>query len=197
MPNTPNLAMPYLVASQAQKEVTHNDALNDLDCLAQLSVIDRTLNTPPASPNTGDAYIVGSSPTGAWSGYANAIAAYYSGWRFKIPQAGWKAWARNENKLLYYTDSVWSSLAAPYLDATFTWDPGTINNGSGATSSAVTVTSAALGDFAHVAAPYDLQGIIAEAYVSASNTLVVRLQNQTGGNVTLASGTWRVRVTKA
>ncbi len=39
MPNTPNLAMPYLVASQAQKEVTHNDALNDLDVWPKMSVI--------------------------------------------------------------------------------------------------------------------------------------------------------------
>jgi hypothetical protein len=197
MPTTPNLALAYLVTSQAQKEVTHNAALNDLDYLAQLPVIDCTLNTPPASPNMGDTYIVASSPTGAWSGYANCVAAYYSGWIFKTPLAGWKAWARNSNKLLYYTGSAWSPLAAPYLDGTMTWNPGTLSNGSGATSSTVTVTGAALGDFARVAAPYDLQGVIATAYVNAANSAVVRLQNQTGGSVTLASGTWRVRVTKA
>ena len=61
----------------------------------------------------------------------------------------------------------------------------------------MTVTGAALGDFARVAAPYDLQGIVATAYVNAANTAVVRLQNLTGGSVTLASGTWRARVTKA
>lgn len=197
MPTTPNLALSYLVASQAQKEVTHNDALNDLDYLAQLPVIDRTLNTPPASPNTGDTYIVGPSPTGAWTGNANNVAAFYSGWRFKTPLAGWKAWARNENKLVYYTGSAWATLAAPYLDGTLSWNPGTLANGSGTTSSAVTVTGATLGDFARVAAPYDLQGVLATAYVSATNTVAVRLQNQTGGSVTLASGTWRVRVTKA
>ncbi len=197
MTSTPNLGLAYLVSSQAQKEVTHNDALNDLDSLAQLSVIDRTINTPPASPNNGDTYIVAAAPTGAWSGQANKIAAYYSGWRFKTPQAGWQAWARNENKLLYFTGTAWAGLGAPYLDGTFSWNPGTLANGSGATSSAVTMTGAALGDFARVAAPYDLQGVMATAYVSASNSVVVRLQNQTGGNVTLASGTWRVRVTKA
>ena len=197
MPNTPNLAMPYLVASQAQKEVTHNDALNDLDCLAQMSVIDRTLNAPPSSPGEGDAYIVGSSPTGAWSGYADCVAAYYSGWRFKAPEAGWRAWVQNESKLLYFTGTGWSSLPVPCLDGTFVWNPGAIANGSGLTSSGVTVTGAALGDFVQVAAPYDLQGVIATAYVSEANTAAVRLQNQTGGSVTLASGTWRVRVTKA
>ncbi len=193
---TPNLALAYLVASQAQKEVTHNDALNDLDALVQLSVIDRTLNAPPGSPATGDVYIVGSSPTGAWAGNAGKVAAYYAGWKFKAPEAGWTAWARNENHLLYYTGTAWAGVGAPFLDATWTWNPGVIANGSGVASSAVTVTGAALGDFARVAAPYDLQGVIATAYVSAANTVAVRIQNQTGGSVTLASGTWRVRVTK-
>lgn len=197
MATTPNLAMSYLVASQAQKETTHNDALNDLDCLAQLSVISTSLSTPPGSPGNGDTYIVGASPTGAWSGYANYVAAYYSGWKFKAPITGWRAWSRSDSKQLYYTGSVWAGLSAPYLDGTFTWNPGTLATGSGATSSGVTVTGVALGDFARVAAPYDLQGVLATAYVSASNTVVVRLQNQTGSSVTLASGTWRVRATKA
>ena len=197
MANTPNLTMPYLVASQAQKEATHNDALNDIDSLAQLSVISRTLNAPPSSPSAGDTYIVGASPTGAWSGYAHYVATYYSGWRFKAPKTGWKAWTQNESKLLYFTGSAWATLAAPYFENTFSWNPGAIANGSGVTSSAVTATGAALGDFACVAAPYDLQGVIATAYISAADTAVVRLQNQTGGSVTLASGTWRVRVTKA
>jgi hypothetical protein len=69
--------------------------------------------------------------------------------------------------------------------------------GAGATSSPIAVSGAALGDFAKVAAPYDLQGVLATAYVNAANSAVIRLQNQTGGSVTLASGTWRVRVTKA
>lgn len=81
---TPNLALAYIVASQAQKEVTHNAALNDLDYLAQLPVIDITLSAPPASPNTGDTYIVAASPTGAWTGYANYVAAYYGGWVFRV-----------------------------------------------------------------------------------------------------------------
>lgn len=197
MSTTPNLAMPYLVTSQAQKEITHNDALNDMDFMAQTSVISNALSAPPASPSAGDTYIVATSPTGAWAGYAGYIAAYYSGWKFKAPVTGWRVWVRNTGRVYYYTGSAWAALVTPYLDATATWNPGTITTGSGATSSAITVTGAALGDFAKVAAPYDLQGVIATAYVSAANTVVVRLQNQTGSSVTLASGTWRVRVTKA
>jgi hypothetical protein len=193
---TPNLALAYIVASQAQKEVTHNAALNDLDFMAQASVIDRTLATPPTAPNTGDSYIVAAAPTGAWTGYANYVAGYYGGWSFKAPVTGWRVFSRNDSKVVYYTGSAWAVLAAPYLDATFTWNPGTIANNGGVTSSAVTVTGAALGNLAQVAAPYDLQGLTATAYVNAANAAVVRLQNLTGASVTLASGTWRVRVAK-
>jgi len=196
MTTTPNLAMPYMVSSQAQKEITHNEALNDLDFLAQASVIGRTLNDPPASPSAGDAYIVGPSPTGAWIGHAGKVAAYYSGWRFKTPEAGWRVWARDENRLLHYTGSAWVPLASPFLENTLLWNPGTVNDGAGATSPSITVTGAAFGDYAQAAAPYDLQGVMATAYVSAAGTVVIRLQNQTGGNVTFGSGTWRVRVTK-
>lgn len=197
MTTTPNLAMNYIASSQAQKEITHNDALNDLDALAQLSVIDTTLATPPTSPNTGDTYIIAASPTGAWTGFVNCVAAYYGGWKIKTPVAGWIAWARNTSRIYYYTGSAWALLTTPKLDATTTWNPGAIGNSSGATSSAITATGAALGDFVMVAAPYDLQGIDATAYVSATNTVKIRLNNVTGGSVTLASGTWRVRIVKA
>jgi hypothetical protein len=88
-------------------------------------------------------------------------------------------------------------LTTPKLDITTTWNPGAITNASGATSSALTITGAALGDLAIVAAPYDLQGVQATAYVNATNSVVIRLTNLTGSSVTLASGSWRVRVIKA
>ncbi|MDX2027715.1 MAG: DUF2793 domain-containing protein [Alphaproteobacteria bacterium] len=196
MTTTPNLAMSYIASSQAQKEVTHNDALNDLDFLAQPSAIDHTLATPPGSPATGDTYIVASSPTGAWTGFANAVVAYYSGWKIKTPLAGWAVWTRNGSRLLYYTGSAWALLTTPKLDASTTWNPGSISSGAGATSSGITVTGAAFGDFVMVSASYDLQGVSATAYVSASNTVKIQLNNLTGGGVSLGSGTWRVRVVK-
>lgn len=196
MASTPNLVMNYIASSQAQKEVTHNDALNDLDFLVQPSVIDRTLATPPTTPATGDAYIIASSPTGAWSGAANSIAAYYSGWKIKAPEAGWTAFARNDSRMMVFNGSTWALLTTPKLDATTTFNPGAITTGSGVTSTAVTVTGAALGDFVMVSAPYDMQGVDATAYVSAANTVKIRLSNLTGATVTLASGSWRVRVVK-
>ena len=196
MTNTPNLTMTYIAASQAQKEVTHNTALNDLDFLAKASVLDHTLATPPASPTTGDSYSVAASPTGAWTGAANAVAGYYAGWVLKTPQAGWMVWTRNTNRLLYYTGSAWTLLTTPKLDGAATFNPGAITTGTGVTSAAITVTGAAFGDFVMVSAPYDLQGVDATAYVNAANSVKIRLTNLTGATVTLASGTWKVRVVK-
>ncbi len=41
MSQTPNLALPYIQAAQAQKHVTHNEAIRALDAIVQLGVLDR------------------------------------------------------------------------------------------------------------------------------------------------------------
>ena len=57
MNETANLSLPYILASQAQKHVTHNEAIRALDCLVQLSVESRVLTSPPASPVEGGRYV--------------------------------------------------------------------------------------------------------------------------------------------
>ena len=70
MDSTPNLQLPYLMAAQAQKHVTHNEALRALDAVVQLTVLDKDLASPPGSPTDGVRYIVAAGPTGAWSDQA-------------------------------------------------------------------------------------------------------------------------------
>lgn len=60
MPNSTKLGLHLLTASQSQKHVTHNEAINKLDILVQLNVLDRDLTAPPGSPADGACYIVGS-----------------------------------------------------------------------------------------------------------------------------------------
>ena len=48
---TIHLGLPYLLAAQAQKHVTHNEALRLLDAMVQLSVLDRTRTAPPGQPH--------------------------------------------------------------------------------------------------------------------------------------------------
>jgi hypothetical protein len=65
MSETPNLSLPLLAAAQAQKHVTHNEALLALDALVQCAVLDRDLAAHPPPPENGERYIVGPSPSGA------------------------------------------------------------------------------------------------------------------------------------
>jgi hypothetical protein len=112
---SPRLSLSYIVSGQAQKEVTHNDALNDLDSLAQISVINMTTSTPPASPSDGDCYIIATGASGAWSGSVGKIASYYSGWRIKTPQEGWMAWVRDIDRAYMFDGTNWvlTNLAIP------------------------------------------------------------------------------------
>ncbi len=87
MPNTtPRLALPFIQTAQAQKEVTHNNALNALDALMRPVVQSMNINTPPSSPTIGHCHIIGSAPTGVFVGHSNKIA-YNSenGWLFYVP----------------------------------------------------------------------------------------------------------------
>lgn len=76
---------------------------------------------------------------------------------------------------------------------TATLDPASLVDAAGATST-VTVTGAKLGDFVMFAAGVDLAGVTATAYVSAANTVSIRVQNESGGGVNLASSTWNIMV---
>ena len=58
MSNSALLNLPYILPAQAQKHVTHNDALRALDAIVHLAVLDRDIASPPASPQEGDRYIV-------------------------------------------------------------------------------------------------------------------------------------------
>lgn len=113
MSETPNLKLPYLQAAQAQKHLTHNEALQALDALVQMTVLDRNLSTPPASPIDGVRYIVGASASGAWSGHDGAIAAWQdNAWAFFTPQPGWRAYIVDEDGLAVWDGSQWRNLSA-------------------------------------------------------------------------------------
>jgi hypothetical protein len=105
---TTHLLLPYILAAQAQKHVTHNEALRILDGLVQLSVLDRDLTAPPGSPTDGDRYIVGSGASGDWMGWDLNVALWTDGaWLRLPPRTGWRAWIEDENVLLVYDGSSW------------------------------------------------------------------------------------------
>jgi hypothetical protein len=108
MDETANLKLPYILAAQSQKHVTHNEALRALDAIVQLAVVDKDLSTPPGSPVEGARYIVGASPTGSWSGHATHVAAWQDGaWAFYVPAAGWLAWVDDESQSYLFSGGGW------------------------------------------------------------------------------------------
>lgn len=111
MTDTANLGLPFIEGSQAQKHVTHNEALRILDAVIQVAVLDADRMAPPADPDDGDRHIVAAVPTGAWAGHAAAIATWEDGaWRFLAPHTGWIAWSIADDMLLVYDGSEWRDL---------------------------------------------------------------------------------------
>ena len=102
--------MPFIQPSQAQKHITHNQAVETLDVLVQLSVISANTASPIANPDLGDSYIVPVGATGEWQDHENAVATKVEGgWVFKFPLIGWRAF-------VVATDSVWVFGASGWVD---------------------------------------------------------------------------------
>ena len=97
---------------QASGEARANEMGNRIETIAALKILDRDLSTPPGSPSEGDAYIVASSPTGAWAGHAGDIAAWYNGWMYIPPWGGMTAFIHDEKAWYGYSsvESEWHPL---------------------------------------------------------------------------------------
>lgn len=98
---SPILSLPYILPSQAQKHVTHNEALQRLDVLVQPAVLDRDRSAPPAAPAAGARHLVGPGAEGAWAGREEAFAVWDAEaavWRFLAPQPGWQTFVLAEGR---------------------------------------------------------------------------------------------------
>jgi len=110
----------------------------------------------------------------------------------------------NGSSLQYATPILYTGLRAK--DFTFNrdlkiygsivWDPASIADSTGITSPSINVAGAKFGDMVSVAAPYNAANLIITGFVSGDDTVVIRLQNETGGTVDLGSGTWVVHLHK-
>jgi Protein of unknown function (DUF2793) len=109
-----HLGLPYLLAAQAQKHVTHNEALRLLDAMVQLSVLDRTRTTPPASPADGDRHLVASGAAGLWAGWDLNVAFWVDGsWLRLVPRPGWLVWIAAEQAFVVWNGSAWDPVGVP------------------------------------------------------------------------------------
>ena len=111
-----NLNLPFIAPAQAQKHVTHNEALRALDAIVQLSLVSKNQSTPPAIPVEGSRYFVAENATDAWADQDGKIAAYQDGaWAFYTPLSGWQAWIEDESVLQIWDGTIWQD-AAPVSD---------------------------------------------------------------------------------
>jgi hypothetical protein len=89
MNRTPRLGLPFLSAGQAQKEILVNESLQTLDILVAGTVEEAPRDAPPTDPTAGACYIAGPTPTGAWTGKPQNVAAFTTGgWLFIEPREG-------------------------------------------------------------------------------------------------------------
>jgi len=117
MATTTHLGITLVEQSQAQKEITVNQAFTRIDALMNTGARSRTTNTPPVSPSAGDLYIVGTSPTGAWAGQSQKIAYYDQLWKFIAPNEGISWWVNDEDKQYVFDGTNWIALIANDLGA--------------------------------------------------------------------------------
>jgi hypothetical protein len=111
--NSPRLTLPMILPAQAQKHVTHNEALTVLDTLVQLVFEGVDAETPPGGASEGDTWALGALPTGEWDGQSGKIAAYQNGgWMFIAPQDGWRGWDKDTGELRVYTGGTWAAQAS-------------------------------------------------------------------------------------
>lgn len=91
------LALPLIAAGQAQKELTHNEALGLIDAGIGAAAETADLSAPPATPSIGQCWLVGEAPTGLWEGHAGALACWTEGgWRFLPDIEGLTVWIKDQ-----------------------------------------------------------------------------------------------------
>lgn len=106
---TARFSLPLLAVSQAQKEVTHNEALVRIDALLH-SVVEAILPNPPAlgESDTGKCWLIGSGATGDWTGRSDQLAIWVGNdWRFVHPSAGMRLRVSGENSDAVFDGRSW------------------------------------------------------------------------------------------
>jgi hypothetical protein len=122
----------------------------ELDRMPFFPVLSR-LSAPPASPTPGDRHILGASPSGAWSSYAQHDIVEADGqgtWIRYTPPAdcGWIAYVQAEDLYTSFQGSAWVDLAGATLPSTnvprAVYEHTTSQNTSGGSLTSVTWNTA-------------------------------------------------------
>jgi hypothetical protein len=104
--------LPYLVVGQAQKEITHNQALVRIDALLH-PLVEAELTAPPApltESQAGKCWLVGASATGDWTGKQKQIACWDGGgWQFITPMDSMRLFNKAIGSEMAFKSDAWVS----------------------------------------------------------------------------------------
>lgn len=114
---TRNLSLPMLSATQAQKHLTHNEALLRLDDVVQLGIAKR-LAAPPINPVDGERFLIAENASLDWAARDGQIAVFNAGaWQYYSPKEGWIAWVVETEVLYIFSSAMWRSYSDLTLGA--------------------------------------------------------------------------------
>lgn len=110
--NSSRLSLPYIQPSQAQKHVTHNQALRQLDILVQMAAVSDSQDSAPLSAAEGDCFLIPQGASGAWAGHSDNIALWQDGnWAFLTPQPGWRIFVLSSRVLRVFDGTDWHAIS--------------------------------------------------------------------------------------
>lgn len=110
--HTDRLSIPLMASAQAQKHVTHNEALARIDDVVQVSVLDASQTAPPATVANGDRFLVATGATGHWLGQDGNLAIWEAAsWRFVTLPVGAVLTVLHSKTLLCKTLTGWRGVA--------------------------------------------------------------------------------------
>jgi hypothetical protein len=93
--NTPRFKLPLLTSNQAQKEITHNEALTKLEYFIQPVALSRT--QLPDEPQAGDLVIQN-----------NQLAYFVNGaWEYYEVFEGFECWIKDEGVKVVFWNNIW------------------------------------------------------------------------------------------
>lgn len=108
---TTKYGIPEIIVGQAQKEVTHNEALAYVDTLLKNPLTGENTTTPPVSPVEGELHTIGTSATGVWVGQDGNVAAFINSvWIFFAPFTDLVFYSSVSNNFIIYNGVTWNPL---------------------------------------------------------------------------------------
>lgn len=103
---------PFIQPAQAQKHVTHNQALEQIDHTHHMCLKAINLSASPDNPEIGDCYDLGETPLGIFENQANKLAAFSdTGWQFYPKVTGMTALNLETGNLIIYDGTDWKNVS--------------------------------------------------------------------------------------